>query len=53
MLDLLQQSINVASVQLHVKEKHSTQLQAMNVTDKTLTLEEGKRCPKWTEKLDS
>ena len=43
-LDLLKQSIDVASVQQHVKEKHSTQLQAMNVPVKTLALEEGKRC---------
>ena len=37
-VDLLKQSIDVASVQEHVKEKHSTQLQATNVTVKTLTL---------------
>ena len=43
-LDLLKQNIGVASVQQLVKEKYSTQLQAMNVTVNTLTLEEGKRC---------
>ena len=34
--DLLKQSIDVASVHPHVKDKHSTQLQAMNATDKTV-----------------
>ena len=43
-LDLLKQSIGVASVQQLVKEKYSTQLQATNVTVNTLTLEEVKRC---------
>ena len=43
-LDLLKQSIGVAPVQQLVKEKYSTQLQAMNVTVNTLTLEEVKRC---------
>ena len=43
-LDLPKQSIGVASVQQLVKEKYSTQLQAMNVTVNTLTLEEGKKC---------
>ena len=43
-LDLLKQNIGVASVQQLVKEKYSTQLQALNVTVNTLTLEEGKRC---------
>ena len=43
-LDLLKQSIGVASVQQLEKEKYSTQLQAMNVTVNTLTLEEGKKC---------
>ena len=42
-LDLLKQSIDVASVQQLVKEKYSTQLQAMNVTVNTLTLEEGEK----------
>ena len=42
-LHLLKQSIGVASVQQLVKEKYSTQLQAMNVTVNTLTLEEGKK----------
>ena len=44
MLDLLKQSIGVASVQQLVKKKYSTQLQAMNVTVNTLTLEERKKC---------
>ena len=44
MLDLVKQNMDVASVRQHVKEKQSTQLQAMNVTVNTLTLEEGKRC---------
>ena len=43
-LDLPKQSIGVASVQQLVKEKYSTQLQAMIVTVNTLTLEEGKKC---------
>ena len=43
-LDLLKQSIGVASVQQLVKEKYSTQLQAMNITVYILTLEEVKRC---------
>ena len=43
-LDLLKQSIGVASVQQLVKKKYSTQLQAMNVTINTLTLEERKKC---------
>ena len=42
-LDLPKQSIDVGSVQLHVKKKHSTQLQAENVTIKILTLEEGNK----------
>ena len=37
-------SIGVASVQQLVKKKYATQLQAMNVTVNTLTLEEVKRC---------
>ena len=37
-LDLLKQSIGVASVKQLVKEKYSTQLQATNVTVNTLTL---------------
>ena len=44
MLDLVKQNMDVASVRQHVKEKQSTQMQAMNVTVNTLTLEEGKRC---------
>ena len=43
-LDLLKQGKGFASVQQLVKEKYSTQLQAMNVTVNTLTLEEIKRC---------
>ena len=43
-LDLLNQSKGVASVQQLVKEKYSTQFQAMNVTVNTLTLEEVKKC---------
>ena len=43
-LDLLKQSIGVASVQQLAKEKNSTQWLAMNVTVNTLTLEEGKKC---------
>ena len=43
-LDLLQQRIGVASVLQLVKEKYSTELQAMNVSVNTLTLEEGKKC---------
>ena len=39
-LDLLKQSIDVASVQQHLQKEHSTQWQAMNVTVKTLALEE-------------
>ena len=41
-LDLLKQSIDVVSVQQHVKDKHSTQLQAKNVTVNTLTPKEQK-----------
>ena len=52
-LDLLKQSIGVASVQQLAKEKHLTQWQAMNVTVNTLTLEEEKSVLNWTEKLDS
>ena len=43
-LDLLKQSIGVASVQQLVKEKYSTQLQAVNITVNALTLEERKKC---------
>ena len=43
-LDLLKENIDVASVQQLVKEKYSTQLQAMTVTVNNLTLEEGKKC---------
>ena len=43
-LDLLKQSIGVASVQQLFKERYSTQLQAMNDTVNTLTLEEVKMC---------
>ena len=43
-LDLLKQSIGVASAQQLVKGKYSTQLQATNVTVNTLTLEAGKKC---------
>ena len=52
-LDLLKQCIGVASVQQLVKEKYSTQLQAVNVTVNALTLEERKNVPNWTEKLNS
>ena len=44
MLDLVKQNMDVASVRQHVKEKQPTQLQAMNVTVNTLTLEEVKMC---------
>ena len=43
-LDLPKQSIGVASVQQLVKEKYSTQLQAVNITVNALTLEERKKC---------
>ena len=43
-LDLLKQRIGVASVQQLVKEKYSTQLQAVNITVNALTLEERKKC---------
>ena len=51
MLDLVKQSIDVASVQQLAKEKYSTQWQAMNVTVNTLTLEEGKKCSQWDIKF--
>ena len=51
-LDLLKQNIGVASVQQLVKEKYSTQLQAMNVTVNTLTLEEGKRCSQLDKEIE-
>ena len=44
MLDLVKQNVDVASVRQHVKEKQSTQKQAIKLTVNTLTLEEGKRC---------
>ena len=44
MLDLVKQNMDVASVRQHVKEKQSTQMQAMNFTVNTLTLEERKKC---------
>ena len=44
MLDLVKQHMDVASVRQHVKEKQSTQMQAMNFTVNTLTLEERKKC---------
>ena len=43
-LDLLKQSIGVASVQQLVNKKYSTQLQAVNITVNALTLAEGKKC---------
>ena len=43
-LDLLKQSIGVASVQQLVKKKYSTQLQAVNITVNIPTLEERKKC---------
>ena len=44
MLDSVKQNMDVASVRQHVKEKQSTQKQAVKLAVNTLTLEEGKRC---------
>ena len=51
-LDLLKQSIGVASVQQLVKEKYSTQLQAVNVTVNALTLEERKKCSQLDREIE-
>ena len=42
-LYLLRECVDVASAQQHVKEKYSTQLQAVSVTVNTLTLEEDRK----------
>ena len=44
MLDLVKQNMDVASVRQHVKEKQSTQKQAINLAVITLTHEEGRKC---------
>ena len=44
MLDLVKQHMDVASVRQHVKEKQSTQKQAIKLAVNTLTLEEGRKC---------
>ena len=44
MLDLVKQHMDVASVRQHVKEKQSTQKQAIKLAINTLTLEEGRKC---------
>ena len=44
MLDLVKQNMDVASVRQHVKEKQSTQKQAIKLSVNTLTLEEGRKC---------
>ena len=44
MLDLVKQNMDVASVRPHVKEKQSTQKQAIKLAVNTLTLEEGRKC---------
>ena len=41
---MLKQSTDVASVQQHVNETHSIQLQAMNLAANIVTLQEGKKC---------
>ena len=43
-LDLMKENIDVASVRQHVEEKQPTQMQAVKLAAKTLTLEEGKKC---------
>ena len=53
MLDLPKQGIDVASVQQHLKKNHLVQLQVMNFAANTVTLEEVKNVPNWTEKMDS
>ena len=52
-LDLLKQSRDVAFLQQQVKEKHSIQLQVLNLAANTVTLEEAENVPNWTEKLVS
>ena len=42
MVDLVKQNMDVASVRRHVKEKHSTQKQAIKLAVNTLTHDEGK-----------
>ena len=44
MLDLVKQNMDVASVRQHVKEKQSTQKQAIELAINTLTLEKGRKC---------
>ena len=44
MLDLVKEHMDVASVRQHVKEKQSTQKQAIKLAINTLTLEEGRKC---------
>ena len=43
-LDLLKENIDVTSVRQHVKEKQSTQKQAIKLAVNTLTHEEGRKC---------
>ena len=52
MLDLVKQNMDVASVRLHVKEKQSTQKQAIKLAVYTLTLEEGRKCSQMNEMVE-
>ena len=52
MLDLVKQNMDVASVRQHVKEKQSTQKQAIKLPVNTLTHEEGRKCSQMDIKIE-
>ena len=52
MLDLVKQNMDVASVRQHVKEKQSTQKQAIKLAVNTLTLEEGRKCSQMNKMVE-
>ena len=45
--------MDVASVRQHVKEKQSTQKQAIKLAVNTLTHEEGRKCSQMDKKMNS
>ena len=52
MLDLVKQNMDVASVRQHVKEKQSTQKQAIKLAVNTLTHEEGRKCSQMNKMIE-
>ena len=52
MLDLVKQNMDVASVRQHVKEKQSTQKQAIKLAVNTLTREEGRKCSQMNKMVE-